>query len=67
MSGKQNLMTMTKNELRNYVLQHQEDEEALQVYLDRMQIENPNSHIHSPEENVGDALALYLDNQKQQP
>lgn len=63
MSGKQNLTIMTKAELRNYVLQHREDEEALQLYLDKVNTENPSPHIHSPEENVGDALATYLENQ----
>ncbi len=63
MSGKQNLTIMTKAELRNYVLQHREDEEALQLYLDKVHTDNPSSQIHSPEENVGDALARYLENQ----
>ena len=57
MSTKQNLTTMSKNELRAYVLQHRNDEEALQAYLDKVNAENPNSRIHPPEENVSDALA----------
>ncbi len=60
MSTKQNLKTMSKNELRDYVLQHRNDEEALQAYLDKVNAENPNSRIHTPEENVSDALAQYL-------
>ena len=60
MSTKQNLTTMSKNELRAYVLQHRNDEEALQAYLDKVNAENPNSRIHTPEENVSDALAQYL-------
>lgn len=60
MSAKQNLITMSKNELRDYVLQHRDDEEALQAYLDKVHAENPNSRIHTPEESVSDALAQYL-------
>jgi hypothetical protein len=60
MSTKQNLITMSKNELRAYVLEHRDDEEALQAYLDRVHAENPTSRIHTPEENVSDALAEYL-------
>jgi hypothetical protein len=65
MSTKQNLMMMSKDELRAYVLQNREDEEALQVYLDKARIENPGSHIYSQEENVSDAVARYLDRQSQ--
>jgi hypothetical protein len=65
MSTKQNLTAMSKSELRAYVLQHREDEEALQAYLDKVRIENPKSRIYSPEDNVSDALAQYLDLDKQ--
>ena len=60
MSKKQNLIAMSINELRAYVLQHREDEEALQAYLDKVYSEKPVSRIHAPEENVSDALAQYL-------
>jgi hypothetical protein len=60
MSAKQNLITMSKNELRAYVLQHRDDQEALQAYLDKVHAENPNSRIHTPEESVSDALSQYL-------
>jgi phosphoketolase len=66
MSTKQNLMMMSKHELRAYVLQNRDDEEALQVYLDKVATENPNSHIYSPDENVSDALARYLEQQNHQ-
>jgi hypothetical protein len=64
MSNKQNLTTMSKSELRDYVLQHREDEEALQAYLDKVHTENLTSPIYSPEENVSDALARYLERQR---
>jgi hypothetical protein len=60
MSAKQNLIEMSISELRAYVLQHRDDEEALQAYLDKVHAEKPISVIHAPEENVGDALAQYL-------
>ena len=60
MSGKKNLETMSKSELRNYVLQHRENEEALQAYLDKVHAQNPISQIYTPEENVSDALAQHL-------
>jgi hypothetical protein len=66
MSTKQNLVAMSKSELRAYVLQHRDDEEALQAYLDKVQIENTSSRIHSASENVSDALADYLERQKYQ-
>jgi phosphoketolase len=66
MSTKQNLMMMSKHELRAYVLQNRDDEEALQVYLDKVATENPNSHIYGPDENVSDALARYLEQQNHQ-
>jgi hypothetical protein len=61
MNDKQNLKMMSTSELRAYVLQHRDDEEALYLYLDKVNIERPNSHIYSPDENVGDALAQYLE------
>ena len=60
MSDQQNLRTMCKSELRHYVLQHRENEEALQAYLDKVHAQNPISQIYTPEENVSDALAQYL-------
>ncbi len=59
-STKQNLMTMTKTELRAYLVEHREDEEALHLYLDKAHTENPNSRIYSPDENVSDAVAEYI-------
>lgn len=61
MSNKPNLMTMTKAELRTYVLTHREDEEALQLYLDLVGSETPKSRIYSPEENVEIAIAQYME------
>jgi hypothetical protein len=64
MSTEHNLTTMSKSELRDYVLQNREDEEALHAYLDKVHTENPSSPIYSPEDNVSDALARYLERQR---
>ncbi|WP_375514663.1 DUF6887 family protein [uncultured Nostoc sp.] len=31
------LTSLTRSELRQYILEHREDEEALQIYVDRFQ------------------------------
>lgn len=33
--SKPDFMSMTRGELRKYILEHREDEEAFQIYLDR--------------------------------
>jgi hypothetical protein len=66
MSPKQNLNSMSKSELRAYVLQQRDDEEALQAYLDKVQTENASSRIYSAEESVSDALSQYIENQTEQ-
>jgi hypothetical protein len=65
MSAKPNFMAMTKAELRAYVLEHREDEEALYVYLDKLHTENPNPRVYSPEESVADAIAEYMKSREQ--
>jgi hypothetical protein len=65
MSVKPNFKTMTKAELRAYVLEHREDEEALHAYLDKLHAENPNPRVYSPEDNVAEAIAQYLKHREQ--
>ena len=60
MSVKPDFVTMTTIELRAYVLQHRDDEEALHVYLDKLHAENPSSRVYKPEDSVADAIAEYL-------
>ena len=62
MSAKPELTTMTRIELRAYVLEHREDNEALHLYLDKAHTDNPNPRIYSPEENVSNAVAEYMEN-----
>jgi hypothetical protein len=47
-----NFQTMTRTELRQYILNHREDQNALQIYVDRFQ--NPNSRVFPAPENLED-------------
>ena len=60
MSVKPDFATMNAIELRAYVLEHREDEEALHAYLDKLHVENPNSRVYRPEDDVAEAIAEYL-------
>jgi hypothetical protein len=60
MSAKPDFTTMSKFELRAYVLEHRDDEEALHAYLDRLHAENPSSRIYQPDDNVAEAVAEYM-------
>lgn len=65
MSVKPNFANMTASELRAYVLEHRDDEEALHIYLDKLHAENQNPRIYKPEDNVSEAIAEYLKQKKQ--
>lgn len=60
MSAKPDFATMSKFELRAYVLDHREEEEALHAYLDRLHAENPHSRIYQPNDNVAEAVAEFM-------
>ncbi len=60
MSVKPDFTLMTTQQLRAYVLEHRDDEEALQSYLDRRHSENPNSRVYKTEDDVSEAIAEYL-------
>lgn len=64
MSVKPDFAMMTTQQLRVYVLEHRDDEEALQAYLDRRRSENPSSRFYKAEDDVGEAIAEYLRNKK---
>lgn len=66
MSVKPDFTVMTTQELRAYVLEHRDNEEALHAYLDRRHSENPNSRVYKAEDNVSEAIAEYLENKRQQ-
>lgn len=60
MSFKPDFATMTTIELRAYVLEHRDDEEALHAYLDKLHAQKPHSRVYKPEEDVAEAIAEYL-------
>lgn len=60
MSIKPDFTTMTATELRAYVLEHRNEEEALHPYLDKLHTEKQNSQVYKPDDNVADAIAKYL-------
>ena len=66
MSVKPDFAMVTTLQLRAYVLEHRDDEEALQAYLDRRHSENPTSRVYKAEDDVAEAIAEYLKNKKQQ-
>jgi hypothetical protein len=57
---------MTTQQLRAYVLEHRDDEEALQIFLDRRHSENPNSRVYKAEDDVSEAISEYLKNKKRE-
>lgn len=59
MSVKPDFATMSAIELRTYVLEHRDDEEALHAYLDKLHAENP-TRVYRPEDDVAEAIAEYL-------
>lgn len=65
MSVKPDFATMTPIELRVYVLEHRDDEEALHAYLDKLHAENLSSQAYKPEENVTEAITEYLKKRRQ--
>jgi hypothetical protein len=65
MSVKPDFASMTTIDLRAYVLEHRDDEEALHIYLDKLHAENPNSRLYAPEEDSVAAIDDYLRNKKQ--
>ncbi|NET54863.1 MAG: hypothetical protein F6K47_01240 [Symploca sp. SIO2E6] len=62
MSIKPDFATMTIIELRAYVLEHRDDEEALHIYLDKLHAKNPDSRVYKPEDDVAEAISEYLRN-----
>jgi hypothetical protein len=57
MSTKPDFATMTTIDLRAYLLQHRDDEEALHALIDKLHENNSSSRVYSPEDNIAEALA----------
>ena len=66
MNVKPDFARMSTTELRNYVLEHRGDEEALHAYLDKRHAENSGSRVYKSEESVDEAIADYLKTKHQQ-
>ncbi|RCJ18354.1 hypothetical protein A6S26_28925 [Nostoc sp. ATCC 43529] len=64
MSVKPDFATMTTTELRAYVLENRDDEEALHAYLDKLHAQKSSSRVYTPEEDVAQAIAEYLKSKK---
>jgi hypothetical protein len=64
MSVKPDFAAMTSQQLRAYVLEHRDDEDALQAFLNRRRSENPNSRVYRAEDDVAGAIAEYLERKK---
>jgi hypothetical protein len=64
MSMKPDFSMMTTPELRAYLLDHRDNEEALHAYLDRRHSENPNARLYNAEDDVSEAISGYLEKKK---
>lgn len=64
MSEKPDFATITKTQLRAYVLAHRDEEQALQAYMDKLHAESPNLRVYKAEDNVAEAIAEYLNSRK---
>ncbi len=64
MSVKPNFATMNVLQLRAYVLEHRDDQEALQAYLDKLHAKNQGSRVYNAEDDVAEAISEYLQNKK---
>ncbi len=50
--SKPDFMSLTRVQLRQYILEHREDEEALQIYIDRFQ--SPNNKVFPAPQTIED-------------
>lgn len=51
---------MTAGETRAYLLEHRDDQEALQAFVDKVHALNPNPRTYGPDDNVADAIEEHL-------
>lgn len=67
--SKPDFVTMTRPELRQYILEHREDDEAVSIYAERFR--DPNAKVYLPEQGFDDpevatALRERLERQRNQ-
>jgi hypothetical protein len=60
MSMKPDFAKMTTIDLRTYLLQHRDDEEALHMLIDKLHTDSSSVRVYSPEDNISEALAEHL-------
>jgi hypothetical protein len=60
MSAKPDFATMTSSDLRTYVLDHRQDQDALQAYLDKRRDEGKGSKTYGADDDVSTAIDEYL-------
>ena len=65
MSTKPDFAIMTTLDLRAYVLQHRDDEEALHFLIDKLKANSSSSRVYSPEDNITEALAEHFQSTQQ--
>lgn len=66
MSAKPDFNSMTQSELRAYVLDHRDDDEALHAFIDKCRAENPPSRKYGPGDDVSAAIDEYLRQRRSQ-
>jgi hypothetical protein len=66
MSTKPDFTQMTSSDLRVYVLDHREDQEALQAFVDKRRVENPNPRSYQPGDDFKAAIAEHLEHLQRQ-
>ncbi|BAU12913.1 hypothetical protein LEP3755_34480 [Leptolyngbya sp. NIES-3755] len=60
MSAKPDFNSMTQSELRAYVLDHRDDDEALHAFIDKRRAENPPSRKYGAGDDISAAIDEYL-------
>ncbi|MGB3295986.1 MAG: hypothetical protein WBB01_23635 [Phormidesmis sp.] len=55
---------MTAAEAKAYLLEHRDDPEALQAFLEKSRALNPNPRTYGPDDNISDAIDEYLKEQE---
>ena len=65
MTVKPDFSAMTTAEMRAYVLEHRDDQEALQVFLDKAHSDNPNPRTYGPNDNISEVISEYIEKKRQ--
>ena len=63
---KPNFATMTKTEIRAYILEHRDDQEAVQAFFDKIYADDPNPKYYGPDDNISEIISEYIEKKRQQ-